>query len=153
MKAFVRRVIVAVTVTATVAAVVGQDYSIDVSRLGGGGGTSTGGVYLVSGTLGQPDAGTMNGGVYKLDGGFWSLVSVVPTPGAPTLTLTLTETNTVVVSWPSSSQGWLIERTATLSAVPITWSPVATAWQTNSTSIFVVEPIAGGSRFYRLRKP
>ena len=39
----------------------GQSYSIDWSTIDGGGGTSTGGVYTVSGTIGQPDAGTMSG--------------------------------------------------------------------------------------------
>jgi hypothetical protein len=40
-----------------------QTYSIDWSTVDGGG-TSTGGVYSVSGTLGQPDAGAMSGGDY-----------------------------------------------------------------------------------------
>jgi hypothetical protein len=54
----------------------------------GGGGTSTGGVYAVSGTIGQLDAsGTMTGGSYSLTGGFWALYAV-QTPGAPTLTIT-----------------------------------------------------------------
>ena len=35
----------------------GQNYSIDWFTIDGGGGTSTGGVYAVSGTIGQPDAG------------------------------------------------------------------------------------------------
>jgi hypothetical protein len=34
-----------------------QNYSITWSKIAGGGGTSTGGVYSVSGTLGPPDAG------------------------------------------------------------------------------------------------
>lgn len=38
----------------------------------GGGGGSSGGIYTVSGTTGQPDAGTMTGGSYGLTGGFWS---------------------------------------------------------------------------------
>jgi len=37
----------------------------------GGGGTSMGGAYALSGTLGQPDAGSMSGGGYTLVGGFW----------------------------------------------------------------------------------
>jgi hypothetical protein len=36
-------------------------------------GTSTGRVYSVSGTIGQPDAGKMSGGNYTLDGGFGAL--------------------------------------------------------------------------------
>ena len=38
----------------------------------GGGGTGAGGAYALSGTLGQPDAGSMSGGGYTLVGGFWS---------------------------------------------------------------------------------
>jgi len=33
-----------------------QQYSIDWSTIDGGGGTSTGGDYSLSGTIGQPDA-------------------------------------------------------------------------------------------------
>jgi hypothetical protein len=32
---------------------------VDWSTIDGGGGTSTGGIYTVSGTFGQPDAGTL----------------------------------------------------------------------------------------------
>jgi hypothetical protein len=38
----------------------------------GGGGTSTGGDYALSGTIGQPDAGETSGGDYAVSGGFWS---------------------------------------------------------------------------------
>src|SRR5947207_2392022 len=50
-----------------------QNYSIGWFTIDGGGGTSTGGVYQVRGTIGQPDAGlTMSGGNFFLTGGFWS---------------------------------------------------------------------------------
>jgi hypothetical protein len=42
-------------------------YTID-----GGGGTSSGGTFVVSGTIGQPDAGTMSGGIFVVNGGFWA---------------------------------------------------------------------------------
>ncbi len=43
-------------------------YTVD----GGGGTTSTGGVFSVGGTIGQPDSGApMNGGVFTVNGGFW----------------------------------------------------------------------------------
>ena len=46
-------------------------YSIDWSKVSGGGGTSTGGVCSLSGTIGQPDAGgPMIGADYSLIGGF-----------------------------------------------------------------------------------
>ena len=86
-----------------------QSYSIDWYRVSGGGGTSTGGVYSVSGTIGQYDAsGAMTGGNYSVTGGFWSLFAV-QTPGAPVLTIKLTTTNTAMVSWPSPSAGWNLQ--------------------------------------------
>lgn len=55
--------------------------SIQVMELGwftvdGGGGHSINGDYSVTGTIGQPDAGSMSGGRYTLVGGFWG--GVVP---------------------------------------------------------------------------
>jgi hypothetical protein len=38
----------------------------------GGGRTSQGGSFAVSGTIGQPDAGQLSGGTYDLTGGFWN---------------------------------------------------------------------------------
>src|SRR5512134_2287053 len=82
-------------------ALLAQPYSIDWSTIDGGGGTSTGGVYSVTGTIGQPDAGTMSGGNYTLQGGFWGVVAAVQTPGAPLLSIFRTTTNTLAVTWPS----------------------------------------------------
>src|SRR5690349_14300332 len=92
-----------------------QSYSADWSTIDGGGGTSTGGVYQVSGTIGQPDAGpTMSGGNYTLDGGFWSLIAAVQTPGAPLLRVFLTSTNTVIVEWASPATGFNLQQNAAL---------------------------------------
>ena len=38
-----------------------------------GGGTSQGGTYTLSGTIGQSDAGNASGGDYRLASGFWSI--------------------------------------------------------------------------------
>ena len=58
-----------------------QSYSIDWSTVDGGGGTSSGGQYTLACTIGQPDAGTLTGGTYVLDGGFWAVIdSMAPTP-------------------------------------------------------------------------
>src|SRR5437764_6100624 len=94
----------AVTSTAALA----QSFSIDWFTIDGGGGTSTGGVYSVSGSIGQPDANAqpLTGGIFSVVGGFWSLFSVVQTPGTPLLTIRLTSTNTAMVSWPSPSTGF-----------------------------------------------
>src|SRR5437870_2462332 len=86
-----------------------QSYSIDWYKIAGGGGTSTGGVYSVSGTIGQHDAGgPMTGGNFSLTGGFWALYAV-QTVGAPTLSIKLTTTNTAQVYWTSPSTGFTLQ--------------------------------------------
>lgn len=51
----------------------GQTYAIDWWTIDGGGAMrAVGGIYMLSGTIGQPDAGSpMAGGAYALEGGFW----------------------------------------------------------------------------------
>lgn len=51
-------------------------YTID----GGGTTASSGGEFVLSGTVGQPDAGWSSGGTYTVRGGFWGLRSAVPPP-------------------------------------------------------------------------
>ena len=90
-----------------------QNYSIDWYKIAGGGGTSTGATYQVTGTIGQPDAsGIMTGGNYSVTGGFWSLYAV-QTPGAPLLTITYLG-NQAIVAWPPSVTGWTLQTNANL---------------------------------------
>src|SRR5258708_15100322 len=104
-----------------------QEYAIDWFTIDGGGGTSTGGVYAVSGTIGQPDAGLMRGGSYSLAGGLWGVIAAVQTPGAPLLTIALTPTNTVAVSWPSASSGFSLQQNTNSISSPM-WSNVNMAF-------------------------
>ena len=130
-----------------------QSYSIDWYKVAGGGGTSTGGVYSVSGTIGQHDAGgPMTGGNYSLTGGFWSLLSVVLTPGAPLLSITLTTTNTALVSWPSPSTGFNLQ-VNTNSVASVNWSNAPGTIQDNGTIKYLIVNPPAGNRFYRLFKP
>lgn len=47
-------------------------YSIDWYTIDGGGAMNTsGGSYSLSSSIGQSDAGSLSGGVYTLNGGFW----------------------------------------------------------------------------------
>lgn len=129
-------------------------FSLDWWTADGGGGTSTGGVYSVTGTIGQPDAGTMSGGNFTLTGGFWSLIAAVQTPGAPYLTVFRTATNTVVVSWPlTGAEGWLLQATNALPSLPTPWPVIAPPYQTNGPNVQFVEPLPVGNKFYRLHKP
>jgi hypothetical protein len=51
---------------------VADDVAIDRYTIDGGGMmVTTGGIFEVSGTIGQADAGVMSGGVFSLSGGFW----------------------------------------------------------------------------------
>jgi len=132
-----------------------QTYSIDWYKVSGGGGTSTGATYQVSGTIGQPDASVaMTGGNYSLTGGFWALYAV-QTPGAPLLSISRTITNTIVVSWPAPAEGWMLERTNVLPSLSAPWSVVHQPYQTNAGTISVTFPNnqPTGNQFFRLHKP
>jgi hypothetical protein len=127
-----------------------QSYSIDWCKISGGGGTSTSGVYSVSGAIGQPDAGgPMIGGDYSLTGGFWALISVAQTPGLPHLIVTHLG-NSVIISWPdigsytlqqdsnpANSSGWMISGYS-----------ITTVDGTNSVTI--TQP--AGNLFFRLKQ-
>ena len=95
-----------------------QNYNIDWYKIAGGGGTSTGGTYSVTGTIGQPDAsGSLTGGKYSLTGGFWAIYAV-QSPGAPVLTITQIG-NKAIVSWDPTITGWTLQTNVNL-ATP-TW--------------------------------
>lgn len=124
-----------------------QTYSIDWYTIDGGGGTSTGGVYSVSGTIGQPDAGgPMTNGQYSVTGGFWVLPTVIQTGGAPTLTIVPATPGNATISWTPNTPGWILQETWVLSPANWTNSP------SGSTNPIVV-PATTPIRFYRLFKP
>jgi hypothetical protein len=126
-----------------------QSYSIDWYKIAGGGGTSTGGVYSVSGTIGQHDAGgPLTGGSYSLTGGFWSLISVVQTAGLPNLTITHAG-NRVIVSWPDTGS-YTLQQNSNLAGGSWT-SSVYTITTTNGTSSITI-PSPAGDLFFRLKQ-
>lgn len=124
-------------------------YSIDWHTIDGGGGVSTGGVYSVSGTIGQPEDGAMSGGNYTLTGGFWGMIAAVQTPGAPLLTV-VRSNDVVVVSWPLPAEGWVLERANALPRVSAPWLRLAPPYQTNGADLQFTEPATAGNKFYRL---
>jgi hypothetical protein len=129
-----------------------QTTNIDWFKVAGGGGTSTGGTYQISGTIGQHDAGgPMTGGIYSeysLTGGFWSIYAL-QTPGGPILTMT-SGSNKVVISWPLSATNFVLMTNANLTT---------TNWGTNTSypvtisgdiSITITSP-PPGNLFFRLK--
>ena len=128
-----------------------QSYAIDWFTIDGGGGTSTGGAYSLSGTIGQPDAGRMTGASYALDGGFWGFVGAIQTVGAPVLSIERIGTS-VRVFWPASTAGFVLNEATVLGGPPSSWNPVADTYQTNATQISITISAPMGAKYYRLRK-
>jgi hypothetical protein len=57
----------------------------------------------------------MTGGSYSLTGGFWSSISVVQTPGAPSLVIALNpQLSAVTISWLSSSDSFTLQTNSDL---------------------------------------
>jgi hypothetical protein len=113
----------------------------------GGGGTSTGGKNSLSGTVGQPDAGTMNGGGYVLYGGFWGMVAGWP----PRMTLTYAN-GFVTICWPLISMGYVLEQSDSL--INASWSQVGPQpAQTDAVTQCVTLQTGPTPKFYRLRRP
>ena len=119
-------------------------YAIDWFTIDGGGGASSSGSLTLSGTIGQPDAGTLSGGNYTLQGGFWPGIVVPATGEAPALFVQLIGNN-VVISWSPATSGFTLEQTDSLS------SPSWSAGPTGNPSAPILA--GSGTKFYRLKKP
>ena len=120
-------------------------FSIDWYSIDGGGGTSSGGGYTLTGTVGQPDAHTetLTGGGYSLEGGFLPGFIVPSSGDGPALLIQLSGTS-LIISWSPDTAGFVLEQTDDLAA-PV-WSPAPAG---NPTSPILP---AGSTRFYRLIK-
>ena len=128
-----------------------QSYSINWYKVAGGGGTSTGVTYQVTGTIGQQDASRpMIGGNYSLTGGFWSFLSVLQTPGAPTLNISYSPSGTVTVYWQDVT-GWNLYQNNNLNA-PANWSASSGITSSpNGTNYLYITP-PRGNLFFTLEK-
>lgn len=144
---FSKRTALGLLLVALAARAFAQSYSVDWFTIDGGGGTSTGGVYAVSGTIGQPDAGAASGGSYSLVGGFWGAAIAVQQAGAPTLFITASGTN-VTVSWLPNTPGFVLQQAGALAPPPIAWTN-APAGFTNGATI----PASMPTRYFRLSQP
>ena len=127
-----------------------QSYSINWYKIAGGGGTSTGATYSVSGTIGQPDASTaMTGGRYSLTGGFWSIIAVIQTVGLPNLVITHSGAS-VIISWPDTGNYTLLQNTALNTGSSWTTSPYSITTANGTNSVTLTSP--SGNLFFRLKQ-
>lgn len=124
-------------------------YSVDWATIDGGGGTSTGGVYTLSGTIGQPDAGRMSGGNLSFDGVFWGIFAAVQTPGASLLSVSRPN-NIVIVQWQQIA-GWNLVQNTNVATPVVSWilsSGVSSAGETKYLDL--TNP--PGNLYFRLKQ-
>ena len=120
-------------------------YAIDWFTMDGGGGASSGGGFTLTGTIGQPDTGTLSGGNYSLQGGFWPAI-VLPATGETPTVFTQLSASSIIIFWSPTTSGFSLEQSSSL--LPGSWSP-APSGADNPAMI----PLGSGPAFYRLKKP
>src|SRR5208282_4618494 len=140
----------ALTLLAFALPVQAQPYAIDWYKVAGGGGTSTaGGTYTVSGTIGQHDAGgPLTGGSYSLTGGFWALYAV-QTPGLPNLNIWFVGPDSVVVSWLNTGS-YTLQTNNNLNASSWPGYGVTINTSNGTNSVTITPP--RGNLFFRLEQ-
>lgn len=121
-----------------------QNWAIDWHTVDGGATTSSGGVFTISGTIGQPDAGRSTGGLFAMEGGFWSFFDS-ESLDVPMLQILPTGSGTATISWTPNPPGWTLQYAATLSSPAWTNAPSGT----NNPATIPGNRPAG---FYRLRR-
>ena len=80
------------------------------------------------------------------------LFSIPASPGAPSLTIQRTTTNTIAVSWPSTATGFVLQQN-TIGVNSVNWSNVTDTIQDDGTNKTLIVNPNGASRFYRLTRP
>ncbi|MBI3878576.1 MAG: hypothetical protein HY301_00730 [Verrucomicrobia bacterium] len=129
------------------------NYAIPWFKIAGGGAMqSTGGVYALSGTIGQPDAGRVasTNDSFRLEGGFWGIA--VQQAGYPVLGVTRSGTN-ALISWVTAETGFVLQ-TVTNLATPTAWSDAGFAPAVSGSTNVVTAPLNPAVKtFFRLRRP
>jgi len=125
-------------VAGVVYAQVGGGFDLSWSTVDGGGGTfSSGGIYSVGGTVGQPDAGTLQGGIFAVRGGFWGATASGPLPtptNTPTPLPTQTPGGPTATPVPSNTPTETPTRTPTPLPTQTPGGPTATPIPSNTST-------------------
>ncbi|MCU0857825.1 MAG: hypothetical protein MUC65_05405 [Pontiellaceae bacterium] len=141
---WVTRIIIATVFMVSTLAAPAQTNSVNWSTLDGGGGTSTGSVYSVCGTIGQFDTGNLSGGSYRIDGGFW-VPQAIQVENAPFLNIAAGGMGEIIISWNSCNTNWILQETSSLT----------NGWVNAPSGVTnpVVIPTTEAVMFYRLHNP
>lgn len=128
-----------------------QSYSITSHTVDGGGGTSSGGAYAVTGAIAQADASAAStGGTYSLSGGFFAQYMALQQTGAPPLTIRGVGANVQLV-WGADVPGWVLQANSA-DLAPANWLDVVGTPTVSGPEQFLQFAAGSGRVFFRLRK-
>jgi len=131
----------------------GGPFAVPSSVIAGGSGTSTSGVFQVSGTVGQPvTGGPLTNGGFRLASGFWPQVHLLQLPDGPPLKIRL-EPGQFVISWPVTPGSFRLQTTSN-AADKSSWvdsaNPLVVVGDENTVAF---RPIFNPpSQYFRLRR-
>lgn len=126
-----------------------QQFAAPSTVIAAGGGGSAGGNFALVATIGQAVPGRQTGGNFTLEAGFIPTITVLQTPGAPTLSLNRA-TGTVILNWAVTSVAFTLESTMT-PHVSSSWLAVAGLPTLISGTNYLSVPVATTHQFYRLK--
>jgi hypothetical protein len=115
------------------------------------GDSSSGGDYTLTGGIGAAEAVPAAGGDFGMVAGFWSILPSLEIGELPVLRIAFVAQNSVLISWPAPSTGWVLEESTAPGASG--WTDAAAPVISQGGDNTVRQPIPGGSRYYRLRHP
>jgi hypothetical protein len=133
--------------TAALVAVAVETFEVEYGGVGGGGGTSSGGDFVLTGGIGGIGDGRSAGGAFTLEGGSLAMFMVVQTAGAPRLTLTRSGDD-VIISWPVTAIGFGLEQTGDLTTPA--WGGTGLTPVVVGEAYQVTVPANSSSKFFRL---
>jgi len=136
-----------------------QPFSVTGHIVAGGGGTSSGSGFAISGTIAQAEATPrLQNGCWAIDPGFWGAYAAIQTPAAPSLRIRPISFSTVRVSFTPGCGDWVLQRSSELVV-----EPTPTVWIDDDPGNLVLVgdelvrdfhvPSWGPRLFFRLRKP
>jgi hypothetical protein len=128
-----------------------SNYSITSATIDGGGGTSSGGPYAVTGAIAQADASAAStGGSYSISGGFFGQYMALQQTGAPHLTIRGVGASVQVI-WGANVPGWVLQSNSA-DLAPASWLDVVGTPSVNGAEQSLQFAAGSGRVFFRLRK-
>jgi hypothetical protein len=127
-----------------------QSYSITSAGVDSGGGITSGGAYVLSGSIAPLGWQAATGGSYSLSGGLFAQYMALQRTGAPFLSIRRSGAHVQVV-WGSHVPGWVLQSNISALA-PGGWVDVAGPPTMSGAEQYHQFSAGSGPVFYRLRK-